>query len=81
MTRRSPSCTVCYASLQVHPTALVDPKDPTNLSKFLGPETMRGEGGILVDGSGKRQVCLMVALHTLEVQWPRGLLTRKFCCC
>ncbi|KAG5177884.1 NADH-dependent fumarate reductase [Tribonema minus] len=40
--------------IQVHPTALVDPKDPTNLSKFLGPETMRGEGGILVDGTGKR---------------------------
>jgi aspartate oxidase len=40
----------------VHPTSLVDPKDPTNLTKFLGPETMRGEGGILVDANGKRCV-------------------------
>ncbi|KAG5181287.1 FAD binding domain-containing protein [Tribonema minus] len=42
--------------IQVHPTGLVDPKDPANLTKFLGPETMRGEGGILVDGTGRRFV-------------------------
>jgi flavocytochrome c len=42
--------------IQVHPTSLVDPADPLNLTKFLGPETMRGEGGILVDGSGRRFV-------------------------
>lgn len=41
-------------TVQVHPTSLVDPKDPTNLSKFLAPEAMRGSGGILVDAHGKR---------------------------
>lgn len=39
---------------QVHPTSLVDPKDPTNLSKFLAPESMRGSGGILLNAEGKR---------------------------
>lgn len=38
----------------MHPTSLVDPSDPTNLSKFLAPEAMRGSGGILVDARGKR---------------------------
>jgi len=42
--------------IQVHPTSLVDPNDPTNLTKFLGPETMRGEGGILVNKDGRRFV-------------------------
>lgn len=41
-------------TLQIHPTSLVDPADPTNLSKFLAPEAMRGSGGILVDAHGKR---------------------------
>lgn len=40
--------------VQVHPTSLVDPEDPTNLSKFLAPESMRGSGGILLDAQGKR---------------------------
>ncbi|CAM9675844.1 unnamed protein product [Ectocarpus fasciculatus] len=40
--------------VQIHPTSLVDPKDPTNLSKFLAPESMRGSGGILLDAGGKR---------------------------
>lgn len=33
---------------------MVDPQDPTNLSKFLAPESMRGSGGILLDADGKR---------------------------
>eukprot|EP00752_Nemacystus_decipiens_P001221 g1221.t1 len=40
--------------VQVHPTSLVNPDDPTNLSKFLAPESMRGSGGILLDAQGKR---------------------------
>lgn len=32
----------------------MDPADPTNLSKFLAPEAMRGSGGILVDYQGNR---------------------------
>lgn len=39
---------------QIHPTSLVNPDDPTNLSKFLAPESMRGSGGILLDAQGKR---------------------------
>lgn len=39
---------------QVHPTSLVNPDDPTNLSKFLAPESMRGSGGILLNAQGKR---------------------------
>jgi flavocytochrome c len=40
--------------VQVHPTGLVDPKDPKNKWKFLAAEALRGEGGILLDGNGDR---------------------------
>ena len=40
--------------VQIHPTGWVDPKDPTNKSKFLAAELMRGVGGILIDSHGKR---------------------------
>lgn len=43
-----------FSLWQVHPTSLVDPADPTNLSKFLAPEAMRGSGGIIVDKDGRR---------------------------
>lgn len=39
--------------IQVHPTGFVDPKDPSNKSKFLAGEALRGEGGILLI-AGKR---------------------------
>eukprot|EP01100_Stratorugosa_tubuloviscum_P004647 TRINITY_DN2168_c0_g4_i1.p1 TRINITY_DN2168_c0_g4~~TRINITY_DN2168_c0_g4_i1.p1 ORF type:complete len:336 (-),score=136.80 TRINITY_DN2168_c0_g4_i1:112-1119(-) len=42
--------------IQVHPTGLVDPKDPLNPTKFLGPEALRASGGILVNQIGKRFV-------------------------
>lgn len=44
------------AYLQVHPTAFVDPQEPTAHSKILAPEALRGHGAILVDGAGKRFV-------------------------
>ncbi|VUC27062.1 unnamed protein product [Clonostachys rosea] len=40
--------------VQVHPTGLVDPKDPTSKWKFLAAEALRGEGGILLNSDGDR---------------------------
>jgi flavocytochrome c len=43
-------------SVQVHPTGLVDPKEPDAKVKFLAAEALRGVGGILLDANGKRFV-------------------------
>ncbi|TKA76328.1 hypothetical protein B0A55_04202 [Friedmanniomyces simplex] len=40
--------------VQVHPTGLVDPKDPTAKTKFLAAEALRGEGGLLLNSKGQR---------------------------
>lgn len=40
--------------VQVHPTGLVDPKDPDSKWKFLAAEALRGEGGLLLDANGNR---------------------------
>ncbi|CAD6502319.1 BgTH12-02554 [Blumeria graminis f. sp. triticale] len=40
--------------VQVHPTGLVDPKDPTSKWKFLAAEALRGEGGLLLNANGDR---------------------------
>lgn len=40
--------------VQVHPTGWVDPTDPDNTSKTLAAELLRGVGGILLNGAGKR---------------------------
>ncbi|KAL3478967.1 FAD binding domain-containing protein [Aspergillus californicus] len=40
--------------VQVHPTGLVDPKDPTAKFKFLAAEALRGEGGLLLNSDGER---------------------------
>ncbi|CAK1363265.1 Fumarate reductase [Cercospora beticola] len=42
--------------VQVHPTGLVDPKDPTAKTKFLAAEALRGEGGLLLNSKGERFV-------------------------
>ncbi|EPY25592.1 flavoprotein subunit-like protein, partial [Strigomonas culicis] len=42
--------------VQVHPSGLVDPKDPGNHIKFLCAEATRGAGGIVVDQHGERFV-------------------------
>jgi succinate dehydrogenase/fumarate reductase flavoprotein subunit len=42
--------------IQIHPTGLVDPKDTGATSKILGPEALRGTGGLLVLKNGKRFV-------------------------
>jgi len=40
--------------VQIHPTGFVDPFDAYNQVKFLGPEALRGSGGILLNSDGKR---------------------------
>ncbi|KAI9139907.1 FAD binding domain-containing protein, partial [Paraphysoderma sedebokerense] len=40
--------------VQVHPTGLVDPKEPESKVKFLAAEALRGVGGLLLDANGKR---------------------------
>jgi flavocytochrome c len=40
--------------IQVHPTGLIDPKDPGSKWKFLAAEALRGEGGILLNSKGER---------------------------
>ena len=40
--------------VQVHPTGLVDPKDPHAKVKFLAAEALRGVGGLLLDAEGDR---------------------------
>jgi aspartate oxidase len=42
--------------VQVHPTGLVDPKDPDAKVKFLAAEALRGVGGLLIDRDGNRFV-------------------------
>jgi flavocytochrome c len=40
--------------VQVHPTGLVKPDDADAKVKFLAAEALRGVGGVLLDGNGKR---------------------------
>jgi len=40
--------------VQVHPTGLVNPKEPDAKVKFLAAEALRGCGGIILDADGKR---------------------------
>ncbi|KAK4132389.1 Flavocytochrome c [Trichocladium antarcticum] len=40
--------------VQVHPTGLIDPKDPGSKWKFLAAEALRGEGGLLLNADGDR---------------------------
>lgn len=42
--------------VQLHPTGFVSPKDPAARTKFLGPEALRGSGGVLLNGRGERFV-------------------------
>jgi succinate dehydrogenase/fumarate reductase flavoprotein subunit len=42
--------------VQLHPTGFINPKDPSNPTKILAPEAIRGCGGILVNNAGKRFV-------------------------
>jgi flavocytochrome c len=56
MARRIGASLVDMDKIQLHPTGLVNPKDPSGATKFLGPEALRGSGGVLLNGAGKRFV-------------------------
>jgi len=59
--------------VQVHPTGLVNPKDPDNQVKFLAAEALRGEGGILLDKDGKRFVNeLQTRDFVSSAMWKHG---------
>ncbi|KAL3072431.1 hypothetical protein niasHS_017405 [Heterodera schachtii] len=45
---------VGMGKVQIHPTAFVDPKNPTAHTKFLAAEALRGKGAILVNEKGQR---------------------------
>jgi aspartate oxidase len=54
---------------QVHPTGLVDPREPEAKVKWLAAEALRGVGGLLLDGKGRRfcdEVCVCVRVCGLE---------------
>jgi len=40
--------------VQLHPTGFIDPANPTAHTKYLGPEALRGSGGILLNQKGER---------------------------
>ncbi|KAL1922943.1 uncharacterized protein VTP21DRAFT_9319 [Calcarisporiella thermophila] len=40
--------------VQVHPTGLIDPKEPDAKVKFLAAEALRGCGGLLLNANGER---------------------------
>jgi flavocytochrome c len=42
--------------VQLHPTGLLNPKDPNAKTVFLGPEALRGSGGVLLNKKGERFV-------------------------
>ncbi|KAI9339763.1 FAD binding domain-containing protein [Zopfochytrium polystomum] len=46
--------TIHMDKVQVHPTGLVDPKEPDAKVKFLAAEALRGVGGLLLDTKGQR---------------------------
>ena len=42
--------------IQLHPTGFIDPAQPANPTKYLGPEALRGSGGLLLGPDGSRFV-------------------------
>ncbi|KAG0347201.1 hypothetical protein BG004_008240 [Podila humilis] len=46
--------TINMEKVQVHPTGLVDPREPDAKVKFLAAEALRGVGGLLLQAEGKR---------------------------
>jgi len=42
--------------VQVHPTGLIDPKDPENKVKNLAAEALRGVGALMINPKGERFV-------------------------
>ena len=47
---------VSMEHVQVHPTGIIDPKNPTSTSKFLAAEAIRAGGALLINQKGNRFV-------------------------
>jgi flavocytochrome c len=56
MARRVGAALIDMDKIQLHPTGFVNPKDPSGATKFLGPEALRGSGGVLLNAAGERFV-------------------------
>uniref|UniRef100_A0A915PI25 fumarate reductase (NADH) n=1 Tax=Setaria digitata TaxID=48799 RepID=A0A915PI25_9BILA len=56
MARAMGAALVGMQNVQIHPTAFVDPKDPSAATKFLAAEALRGKGAILINHKGERFV-------------------------
>lgn len=54
MSARVGGKTIDLEKVQVHPTGLVDPKEPDAKVKFLAAEALRGVGGLLLQADGDR---------------------------
>ncbi|KPI86888.1 putative NADH-dependent fumarate reductase [Leptomonas seymouri] len=73
--------------VQLHPTGLLNPKDPNAKTVFLGPEALRGSGGILLNKQGERFVneldlrsVVSQAIITQDNVYP-GSDNRRFAYC
>uniref|UniRef100_A0A183CF48 FAD_binding_2 domain-containing protein n=1 Tax=Globodera pallida TaxID=36090 RepID=A0A183CF48_GLOPA len=54
MARAMGASLIGMKSVQIHPTAFIDPKNPSAHTKFLAAEALRGKGAILINEHGKR---------------------------
>lgn len=54
MARAMGAALVGMNRVQIHPTAFVDPQDPTAGTKILAAEALRGKGAILLNEKGER---------------------------
>jgi len=54
MARTMGAGVVGMKNVQIHPTAFIDPKNPSDQTKFLAAEALRGKGAILVNEKGER---------------------------
>ncbi|CCW64868.1 unnamed protein product [Phytomonas sp. EM1] len=73
--------------VQLHPTGMINPKDPQARTLFLGPEALRGSGGILLNTKGERFVnelglrsVVSQAIIAQGDEYP-GSQARKFAYC
>lgn len=61
--------------VQLHPTGFINPSDPSNPTKYLAPEAMRGSGGVLVNSDGERFV------NELDLRSVVAAAIQKNCSC
>jgi len=54
MARAMGAAIVGMNRVQVHPTAFIDPANPSSQTKFLAAEALRGKGALLLNNKGRR---------------------------